>query len=155
MNVKYFYKQSDNLGILYKYLFDEAQGEFIFFLEDDDYLWMDFYKKINFNYSINYLNFISYDIMKSLVTDKHKPFEVETENEHFQLSQILFKKELVTDFPTGNALDNDWKLFQHIKEKHSIIHLVKDFCWVQTTAGNDNISFPLINKDSRWTTQNN
>ena len=37
-NIKYFYYNNPNIGYIYKLLFDQSTGEYIFFLEDDDYL---------------------------------------------------------------------------------------------------------------------
>lgn len=89
--VKYYYKKSDNISDLYRFLLEKAQGEFIFYLEDDDFLLPNFFKRIDYNYDINYMNFMTYDIKKTLQLKKEN-FKVEKENVHFQLSQILFKR---------------------------------------------------------------
>lgn len=145
--VKYYYRQSHNISDLYKHLFDEAKGEYVFFLEDDDYILPNFFDAIDYNYDINYMNYRTYDIRKTLKKRK-EPFTVETENKDFQLSQILFKKSLVTEFPDGNDLHNDWNLFQHIK--NDSLKVIPEYTWVQTIDGKDNISFPEYNKDDRW-----
>ena len=72
------------------------------------------------------------------------------DDEEFQLGQILFKKELVTTFPTGNYLDNDYQLFKNIAKSSKRFKYIKNRTWVQTTDGNDNISFPKLNSDERF-----
>jgi len=146
---KYFYEKSDNLADLYKFLFNKAKGEYVIFLEDDDYFTDDFFHLLDFEYDVNYFNYMSYDIRKTVKRAQQK-FEIESKNINFQLSQIMFKKSLVSEFPTNNDLDNDWNLFQHIKTKTNSIKIVKDYAFIQTTDGKDNISFEKYNKDRRW-----
>ena len=45
-NIYYFYNKFQ-LTDIYKFLVQKASGEFLYFLEDDDYLAKDFYSKIN------------------------------------------------------------------------------------------------------------
>ncbi len=150
--VQYFYKQDNNLGEIYKFLFDKAKGEFIYFLEDDDYILPNFFKNINFNYELNYLNYRSYNIKKTI--ENRKFFQIEDINKNFQLGQLFFKKETVGKFPTGNALDNDWVLFQEIKKNTNNIIKINNFMFQQTVDGKDNISFIKWNKDKRWSLLN-
>ena len=84
-------------------------------------------------------------------------FEIENINKHFQLSQLLFKKRLISidEFPNDNHLDNDWKVFQLIRDKTSNITIINQKMFIQTTDGKDNISFPEFNKDIRWNLQSN
>jgi hypothetical protein len=131
----YFYEKHDDLSDTYKMLFDKASGEYVYFLEDDDYLTKNFYKHLDFNYDLLYMNFIRFDEF-----DEKYEFFMEEVNDEFQLSQILFKKSLVTEFPKGNFLHNDWNLFQHIRTKNPNIKIIKNKMFVQTIHGNDNIS---------------
>lgn len=150
---KLFHKKSDNLSDLYEFLFDSASGEYIYFLEDDDYITDDFFENIDFLSDLYYMNFVSHDIRLTLERRKNK-FDLEKINDKFQLSQILFKKKFVTEFPFGNNLDNDWVLFNNIltniNQNNGIIRVIEKYMWVQTTDGKDNISFPKYNKDKRW-----
>lgn len=144
--VKYSYYQNNDLSQVYKYLFDKAIGEYIYFLEDDDYMNKLFFEKIDRQYDINYFYFISSDIKDTYKMLNN--FELPSENTLFQLSQILFKKSLVKTFPEGNYLDNDWKLFQHIK--NDSIKLIKYPAFTQTSDAKDNISFEEYNIDERF-----
>ena len=152
-NIKYYYKTDNNLSVLYKYLFDKAVGEYIYFLEDDDYLVQNFSKILNDYISINndiyYMNY-KRAMQNMLEVIQSKEFSIEKINNHFQLSQILFKKDLVEIFPNNNNLDNDWKLFQHIINKTNNVSLIPNIMFIQTLDGKDNISFPHLNKDIRW-----
>ena len=131
----YFYEKHDDLSDTYKMLFNKAKGEYVYFLEDDDYITKNFFKHLDFSYDIMYMNFIRFD---EIIQDYE--FIMEEQNDEFQLSQILFKKDLVTEFPKGNLLHNDWFLFQHIKAKTNNIKIIKNKMFVQTIDGNDNIS---------------
>lgn len=145
----YFFK-NNNLGQLYFELFKRAKGEFIWFLEDDDYLKNDIFNKLSFTNDIMYCNYHAYD--PKLAISQYKSFEIETINNHFQFSQIIFRKKLLklTEFPLNNNLDNDWNIFQIIRNKTKDILIIKSLIFYQTCDGKDNISFPQFNKDNRW-----
>jgi len=148
---KYFYHKSEDLSDIYKMLFSEAKGEYIWFLEDDDYATSLFYKYIDYNYDINYMNYVDAYFFKN--HKKPKPFKIEEENDQFQLSQILFKKSLldIKDFPKNNILHNDWFLFQKIK--NDSIKIIEKYMFIQTIDGNDNISSKNLCKDERFMSQ--
>lgn len=147
--VKYFYKQSENLSDLYKHLFDKAEKEYIYFLEDDDIIlpavFNDYpFKIICGNYKPDsldrtYLEYWSKD-----------PRHYDTSPEHFQLGQVLFKKECLTDFPDGNDLENDFKLFKMLKGSY---FKTGNLFFKQTRDGKDAIS-SRFNKDPRWPVKN-
>lgn len=145
--ISYFYNKHNDLSCTYEFLFDKAQGEYIYFLEDDDYLTDNFYKLIDFNYDINYMNYWHFD--EHLNLTKYKFFEIENENKLFQLGQIMFKKSLLTEFPKGNALHNDWNLFQSIKNKGTI-KIINNKMFIQTQDGKDNISSQFYCSDERF-----
>jgi len=148
-SIKYFYKSSNNLSDLYKHLFDQAKGEYVYFLEDDDYLYKNFACILN-KYIFEDID-LYYMKYKNPYENKYEEISLPTINTHFQLSQILFKKELVENsFPDNNSLDNDWKLFQTIINKTDNIKLINNIMFIQTYDGKDNISFPKFNKDIRW-----
>lgn len=130
--IKYYYNQF-SLGEIYKFLFSKAKGEFIYFLEDDDYLLSNFFTKIDLNYDLNYGNYAKVD-----TRPRKNYFEKD-----FQFGQILFKKNLITldEFPCTDDLDNDYKLFKLLKIKTKNIYQTKKYFFRQTTDGGDNISF--------------
>lgn len=146
VSIAYFYHQATDLSSVYKLLFDAARGEYVFFLEDDDYILPCFFSELDFGYDINFVNFMAHDPIHT-VRRAMKPFDVD--EEHFQLSQIIFKKALLTHFPTGNNINNDWILFKSLTGSMS---LNKRPVWVQTTDGQDNISFLQYNTDARFPT---
>jgi len=141
----YYYEKHEDLSHTYKFLLDKATQEYIYFLEDDDYLLPKFFSKLDFKYDINFINYRHEDINDCIDRFK-RDFAVEEED--FQLGQILFKKSLVKEFPIGNILSNDWTLFQSLNKDS--MKLIEDILWVQTTDGKDNISFPEYNKDKRF-----
>ena len=59
INIRYFYHQSCDLADLYKLLYDEATGDYIYHLEDDDYILPTFFTNISFNYDITFLEYVS------------------------------------------------------------------------------------------------
>ena len=44
VDISYFYKKTEKLTDIYKFLFDQSKGEYIFYLEDDDYIRSNFFK---------------------------------------------------------------------------------------------------------------
>jgi len=134
--IKYFYYKNNDLSNVYKMLFNKSSKSNVFFLEDDDILNEHFFEYINLDYDINYINYVPANFC-----DFKLDFRVETENDLFQLSQIIFKKKLVTKFPEGNYKDNDWYLFQNVLSNASSINVIKKRLFRQTMDGNDNISF--------------
>jgi len=134
--VKYFYKKLP-LGEIYRFLFSEASGEFVYFLEDDDYLLSNFFNKINLNYDLNYGNYAKVNT---------RPKKNYFEND-FQFGQILFKKILLPldKFPITNNLDNDYKIFKLLKNKN--MYKTNKYFFRQTTDGKDNISFKEFNNE--------
>lgn len=148
--IKYYYNSSQNLSELYKHLYDKANGKYIYFIEDDDYILPRFSsiinKELHNNYDLFYMNYIPVD----LINVKLSKFEIETKNHMFQLSQILFKKECVKNFPNDNHIHNDWNLFQNIYTNTKNIKLISLPMFKQTCDGKDNISFKEYNKDARF-----
>lgn len=163
INVNYYYEKTYDISKLYYFLYKKSKGEYIFFLEDDDYILPHFFKKINFNYDINYFEYLSKPHLcegKLIAKTRQKinranknlnfnNFLINSNFEYFQLSQICFKKNKLKTFPFGNILKNDLKLFKSI-DKNSTFFYIDKPCWVQTTDGGDNISFNNLNKDERF-----
>lgn len=167
VTIKYFYVKSHDLSDIYKFLFDQATGEFVYYLEDDDYIKPDFFCHLNLNADINFMEYVSEPLIrekgvlasyKDMTKNRKASKTVDAQqfiswfdDEEFQLGQILFRKSLVTNFPTGNHLNNDYQLFKHIAIKCKMFYYINKQTWVQTTDGYDNISFPEMNKQSRFT----
>lgn len=167
VSIQYHYFQHDDLSCVYKYLFDLATGEFIYYLEDDDYIKTNFFDCLDLTVDVNFMEYISeplireigpYHSFKKIAKSREidhknntKVFVERFDDEEFQLSQILFRKRLVDKFPTGNIICNDYALFQNIAKCSTMLKYIHEQTWVQTTDGYDNISFPEMNKQSRFT----
>lgn len=140
----YFYEKHSDLSNTYKFLFDKASNEFIYFLEDDDYILPNFFNSLDFGYDINFLNYRHENINNTISRRKR---EFKEDKEDFQLGQIVFRKALVRKFPSGNNINNDWILY---KSLIGTIKFIPEILWVQTIDGGDNISFSNLNKDNRF-----
>lgn len=165
-NVHYYYKTSYDLSDIYRYLFDASSGEFVYFLEDDDYIHQDFFNTLDLNFDINYMLYTSIDhityygpreaIKRQRLNNRlvnvsdYKTFIDSFDDKYFQLSQILFRKKCVKGFPTGNNIRNDYMLFSECIDNNSTIKYIDKQLWTQTTDGRDNISFEELNKDERF-----
>jgi glycosyltransferase involved in cell wall biosynthesis len=165
VDVTYHYKKYYDISKIYKFLYEKSRGEYIYFLEDDDYVDDNFFTVLDFDYDINFLNYIqkSY-ILEHGIVGIFKRFikpHMELSSIHntekflscyndrdFQLGQIVFKKNLVKNFPVGNIIHNDYKLFKSLVP--STIKYIQKPVWVQTNDGNDNISFEEFNTDERF-----
>ena len=161
--VQYFYDSSDNLSSLYEGLFDRAKGEYIFYLEDDDYLLENFWKTVQceigtvellmFNYYSSkkdmkrYLKFFRANL-HLVGTNDFKYFIDNYNDEEFQLSQIIFKRDILVHFPKVDSIDNDFMLFSMLMAKQ--IKYINKPLWVQTYDGKDNISLKQFCKDERF-----
>ena len=166
VNIFYYYEKNKKLTDTYKFLYEQSKGEYIFYLEDDDYLKSNFFKFLNFNYDVNFLNYLSKDILtyKKNLTSYYKRFFTKFkslnkinnlseflniyEPRDFQFSQIVFKKNGIKYWPTEDNIFNDYKIFKSL-ELETIFYISKPL-WVQTTDGKDNISFKIFNKDKRF-----
>lgn len=164
-DIKYYYKSYDDLTDTYKFLFDVADGEFVYYLEDDDYLLPGFFKNIDYNYDINFMEYVSLPKINELgpiegskITKQvnisnsvtYDSFMKTFNDRYFQLGQILFRKSSLTAFPTEkNYIKNDLVVFNNLR-KDSTLKYISQPTWVQTVDGGDNISFNHLNKDSRF-----
>jgi glycosyltransferase involved in cell wall biosynthesis len=136
--VKYFYNQFDNLSGVYESLLSNANGEFIYYLEDDDYLTDSFYEVMS------YLN--GYDIIHGLYYPSWNDNWIAkcAKDEVLQLGQFIMKRELVNqwEYPEDNCIHNDRKLIEFLLSKGARKLLLHKVLYIQTTDGGDNISFP-------------
>ena len=165
-HVYYTYYKDTDLSNVYRYLFDSAIGEYIYYLEDDDYIHPNFFENLDLTYDINYVLYTSVDHIEHyglreainrqqsnahlINTTNYSEFIDTFESTYFQLGQIIFKKDIVQSFPTGNNINNDYKLFSECFDNRSTIKYIDKQLWTQTTDGSDNISFENLNKDARF-----
>ena len=136
--VRNFYFSDFNISKIYYNLLLESKNEFVFYLEDDDYLVKNFYDivlRINQNTIFDY-------VKKYNISLKPKNFEFD-----FQLSQMVMKREdlLKIKFPDDNNIHNDFEIYKQLKFEKS-----NRIIYIQTTDAKDNISFPEYNKDPRF-----
>ena len=145
VGVDYYNEVNEDLSLTYKFLFDKAQGEYIYYLEDDDFVTEQFWQIVEEDIKIN--KNILYRYLPENDIKKYIEYFVKEPNlkEHFQIGQMLFKKADLKEFPKGNCLDNDWKMYTQMKFINSSVCI-----FTQTTDGKDNISFPQHNKDERF-----
>ena len=164
--VKYFYEQNDDLSAIYEMLYNKASGEYIYFLEDDDYLQPNFFKDLDYTYDVNYLEYISNPLIQGQgVLSQFKRMTINRcirnitlleefikkyNPRDFQLGQILFKRSLITEFPAGNNTYNDIKLFESLARESITIKYITNQRWVQTIDGQDNISFSDLSNNKRF-----
>ena len=163
VNVSYCYETNNNLSRIYKLLFDRAQNEYVYFLEDDDLMDIDFFSSLSqYNADIYYFNyhpfkfdlkFVKYfSYVLDHIEDNKEEFLESFDDYNFQFSQICFKKSALAQdqFPNDNNLKNDFVIFQRLKGTFKPLNLC---LYRQTVDGKDNISFKDYNKDPRWTSQ--
>ena len=162
--VTYFYKQDHNLSNIYNFLIEQAVGEYLYFLEDDDYVSQYFWDMIengvksNNTLFFNYIPFCGireyFDRFHNTITAgeyKKDDFLEVVSEEHFQLSQFVFRKCDITTYMKNNILNNDWMLFLGIE--NDILYDQRPL-FVQTVDGLDNISFKKYCNDERFKDDN-
>ena len=145
VNIYYYYEKNKKLTDTYKFLYEKSKGEYIFYLEDDDYIKSNFFKFLNFNYDINFLNYLSKDILtyKRNLASYYKRFfnkfkslsKINNLSEFlniyeprdFQFSQIVFKKNGIKYWPTEDNIFNDYKFFifpNHYGYKQQMVKII-------------------------------
>ncbi len=140
-----FKHKSSNLSDIYNMLFNAASGEYIYFLEDDDYVVSDFYNKIQYKNTI--YKYIPCDGIKH--TEYFKDFDILTFDkfkEYYQLGQIIFKKSDCKILPKDNNIHNDLVYYYNIDNWC----FINKYIYYQTTDAKDNISFSIYNTDDRF-----
>ena len=153
--VKYFYYASGSLCEKYKFLLEIAKGEYVYYLEDDDYLHKDFLATkldadlIVGNYCPTYdtpniLTFMSLYKDSQMTSDE---FLDKLNTEHLQLSQHIYKRSCILDFefPMDSNIHNDIKLTVYAALQAKSIKTLNKVFYYQTIDGGDNISFPRVN----------
>lgn len=153
---KYYYEKFNNLSSIYKFLLNKSQGEYIYFLEDDDYLAENFFDKLLFDSDLivgNYIpahdhkNILKYSMMYPNKKIKNDEFLLLMDEEKLQLGQHVYKKETIKDFIflENSDIHNDILLTKFAAQKSKIISLNNKVFFYQTQDGGDNISFPEKN----------
>lgn len=137
----YYEKNYDDISKTYQYLFDVARGEYIYYLEDDDFVVSNFWDIISNDLSSNNNN---NNLMYQYVPENNMNLYFERFihnpdiNRHFQLGQIVFRKDDLDVFPKGNSIHNDWVLKESLKSE--CVSIPKPI-FVQTLDSGNNMSF--------------
>lgn len=153
--VKYFYYKPASLCEIYKFLLIMAQGDYVYYLEDDDYLATDFLEQdlcadlIVGNYCPKYKtpNMLTFMTLYKNEYKTTKDFLSNLNTTHLQLSQHIFKRHHISNFAflNDNNIHNDIKLVIHAAFQARSIKTVNKIFYYQTIDGGDNISFPESN----------
>ena len=154
-NISYYYNKFDNLSQVYQFLLSKATGEYVYFLEDDDYLTSNFNVELDSDIIVgNYMPMFDpvfkFDAMTYFKNGKHTPSEFKGLIDEFllQLSQYIFKRKVIEnfDFPMDNNIHNDLKLVLHACNNSFEVKTLNKIFYHQTQDGGDNISFPESSK---------
>lgn len=156
-NVKYFYKNFEHLSQVYEFLLSKSNGDYVYFLEDDDILKYNISVLIDKKYDLivgNYTtNFDVFYRFKSMSHYKDRVFDYEnfiSEIDSFtlQLSQFIFKRETIEHFifPNDSHIHNDEMLVRYAAKNSNLIMTTPKIIFQQTRDGGDNISFPPKNE---------
>lgn len=153
--VRYYYNKFDNLSAIYQFLLMQAQGEYVYYLEDDDYLTKDFmsipleqdlivgnyYPTYNPKYMLSCLGMYADELLWP------EQFADQIDMYHLQLSQHIFRRKCIMDFDflPDNNVHNDIRLVLHANKTAYKVQTLKKIFFYQTTDGGDNISFPESN----------
>jgi glycosyltransferase involved in cell wall biosynthesis len=149
--VQYFYGARDSLCEIYKFLLAMAQGDYVYYLEDDDYLVDDFLEQkldadlIVGNYCPRYK---TKDLIPMMTMYKDAWFTPEDflanlDTENLQLGQHIYKRCHIDsfEFPMDSNIHNDIKLTVHAALRAKSIKTTSKVFYYQTIDGGDNISF--------------
>jgi glycosyltransferase involved in cell wall biosynthesis len=153
--VTYHYNQYSNLSSVYKFLLSQATGEYVYFLEDDDYLRPDFLSN-KFDADIivgNYMPTFNPDYtLQAMTYYKDGKYASEAfasliDFKLLQLSQFVYKRSAIVNFPfpLDNNINNDIKLTLFGAQRSKVIRTLNKIFFYQTIDGGDNISFPESN----------
>jgi glycosyltransferase involved in cell wall biosynthesis len=153
--VIYHYHKPNTLCDIYKFLLEQSKGEYVYYLEDDDYLADDFtsipltadlivgnyYPTYSPTYLIECLGMYDNELVWPEV------FREQMNLEHLQLSQHIFKRKSILDFnfTADNNVHNDIRLVLHASTRSNKVQMMKKVFFYQTIDGGDNISFPESN----------
>jgi len=140
-NIKLFHKQG-TLTEKYQFLVEQASGDYVYFLEDDDVLFPAFFKVLGL------LDNKDCYCGSYFIADSHIPFKDRSirfnPNHEFQLSQCIFKKiclnfnNLKSCKSGESCIFNDYYLFKQSVKDYQVLDIL---FFRQTIDGKDNISF--------------
>lgn len=150
--VAYHYNKFDSLCEVYQFLLQQATGEYVYFLEDDDYLSTTFMTDISLTADMFAGNYYPmYETTDKLVLPRiykdafmtAQEFLDNLNEEHLQLSQHIYKRVTIEDFafPKDSHINNDILLTKHALNKSTTIETTRCILYHQTVDGGDNISF--------------
>jgi glycosyltransferase involved in cell wall biosynthesis len=150
--VKYYYNEFDSLCEIYQFLLQQAIGEYVYYLEDDDYLLPDFLISLEYGADMIAGNYYpTYETTDKLIYPRlYKPALVSPKEfldnlneEHLQLSQHVYKRSTIVDFtfPKDSHINNDILLTKHAANNCTVIQTTNKIFYYQTIDGGDNISF--------------
>jgi len=151
-SVTYHYNKFNSLCEIYKFLLEQATQEYVYFLEDDDYLANGFFNielnadLIAGNYCPTYDTKDMLEYMTLWETNCLSPSEFagKINDEHLQLSQHIFKREKILkfEFKMDSDIHNDIRLVRYAASQSTSIQTLNKVFYYQTIDGGDNISFP-------------
>ena len=150
-NISYHYNKFDNISLIYKFLLEQSRGEYVYFLEDDDFLVPDF-TEINLdsdiiagNYYPTYNPPYILECMSLFKNEICSPsvFVNKLNLYHLQLSQFIFSRDSIEnfEFPMDNNVHNDINLVLHSATNSKSVRTLNKVFFYQTIDGGDNISF--------------
>lgn len=150
--VTYHYNKFGTLCEVYQFLLTQAQGEFVYYLEDDDYLVGNF-ANIKLDADLiagNYMPMYhpTY-LIKCMALNQNAmlttiEFLQQLDQYHLQLGQHVFRRSCISNFvfTKDNNIYNDMRLVMHAATHAASIRTTNKILYYQTTDGGDNISFP-------------
>ena len=151
-SITYHYNQYSSLCGVYEFLLMQARGEYVYYLEDDDYLTPNLYNTpldvdvICGNYVPMYETPDVLAIMNQWRDGVNPPSIVGPmiNEEHLQLSQYIFRRSVISGFPFAydSHIHNDLRLVRYALDNAERVRTTSRVLYHQTTDGRDNISFP-------------
>lgn len=152
----FWYNRYPHLSQVYQHLLFQTSSDYVYFLEDDDYLKEDFYETVLpllGKYDIicgNYYPTYNATILRSHLNGRYFGDDIvdSVNTEHLQLSKFIFKRDLIDDYPfkADSDIRNDEYMFKHAAAKASNSINIPNVLYYQTVDGGDNISFEEFNK---------
>jgi glycosyltransferase involved in cell wall biosynthesis len=153
-SVTYHYNKFSSLCEIYKFLLEQATQEYVYFLEDDDYLAKGFFNiELNADLIVGnyYPTYDTKDVLEYMTLWKTEwlssdEFTSKINDEHLQLSQHIFKRKKILgfEFKMDSNIHNDIRLVRYASSQSDKIHTLNKVFYYQTIDGGDNISFPKI-----------
>lgn len=160
--ISYHYNKYPSLCNVYEALLFKATGEYVWYVEDDDYLTADlgnlvdllsgdiivgnYYPQYSVPNKVNILDFLRQWRSERLTAHE---FVSKINVEHLQLGQYIFRRELIVDYPfaSDNNVHNDLDLVLHCASKITGVGIstLSHTLYYQTVDGGDNISFNHTN----------